>query len=307
MRKTEHSRQSEQSGGTQEIARVSGQSALAKLQREQNGSTQETRRGGQENEAARWQEEQKIKSRQGREQVKKIGIIGAMEVEVETLKKDMEVGRVVKKAGMEFHEGVLNGMPVVVVRSGICKVNAAVCTQILIDDFGVDGIINTGVGGSLNAEINIGDIVISTDVVHHDVNAVEFGYALGQIPQMKVFSFPADETFAEKAKAACNRVNPDITVWRGRICSGDQFITAGEQLNKIKEQFPDGLAVDMESASIAQVCYLYKVPFISFRIISDTPGDDNNWEQYTNFWDTIADHSFKVTEAFLSAIPHTIK
>ncbi|MDY4205762.1 5'-methylthioadenosine/S-adenosylhomocysteine nucleosidase, partial [Porcincola intestinalis] len=139
--------------------------------------------------------------------MKKIGIIGAMEVEVETLKKDMEVGRVVKKAGMEFHEGVLNGMPVVVVRSGICKVNAAVCTQILIDDFGVDGIINTGVGGSLNAEINIGDIVISTDVVHHDVNAVEFGYALGQIPQMKVFSFPADEAFAEKAKAACNRVN----------------------------------------------------------------------------------------------------
>ena len=93
VRKTEHSRQSERSGGTQEIARVSGQSALAKLQREQNGSTQETRRGGQENEAARWQEEQKIKSRQGREQVKKIGIIGAMEVEVETLKKDMEVGR----------------------------------------------------------------------------------------------------------------------------------------------------------------------------------------------------------------------
>ena len=298
MRKTEHSRQSEQSGGTQEIARVSGQSALAKLQREQNGSTQETRRGGQENEAARWQEEQKIKSRQGREQVKKIGIIGAMEVEVETLKKDMEVGRVVKKAGMEFHEGVLNGMPVVVVRSGICKVNAAVCTQILIDDFGVDGIINTGVGGSLNAEINIGDIVISTDVVHHDVNAVEFGYALGQIPQMKVFSFPADETFAEKAKAACNRVNPDITVWRGRICSGDQFVSSQEQKDQIIKAF-HGWCTEMEGAGIAQAAYLNDVPFIIVRAISDK-ADNSAYVDYATFEKKAAEHSVRLVEALMS-------
>ena len=298
MRKTEHSRQSEQSGGTQEIARVSGQSALAKLQREQNGSTQETRRGGQENEAARWQEEQEIKSRQGREQVKKIGIIGAMEVEVETLKKDMEVGRVVKKAGMEFHEGVLNGMPVVVVRSGICKVNAAVCTQILIDDFGVDGIINTGVGGSLNAEINIGDIVISTDVVHHDVNAVEFGYALGQIPQMKVFSFSADETFAEKAKAACNRVNPDITVWRGRICSGDQFVSSQEQKDQIIKAF-HGWCTEMEGAGIAQAAYLNDVPFIIVRAISDK-ADNSAYVDYATFEKKAAEHSVRLVEALMS-------
>ena len=272
--------------------------SLAKLQREQNGSTQETRRGGQENEAARWQEEQEIKSRQGREQVKKIGIIGAMEVEVETLKKDMEVGRVVKKAGMEFHEGVLNGMPVVVVRSGICKVNAAVCTQILIDDFGVDGIINTGVGGSLNAEINIGDIVISTDVVHHDVNAVEFGYALGQIPQMKVFSFPADETFAEKAKAACNRVNPDITVWRGRICSGDQFVSSQEQKDQIIKAF-HGWCTEMEGAGIAQAAYLNDVPFIIVRAISDK-ADNSAYVDYATFEKKAAEHSVRLVEALMS-------
>ena len=277
---------------------MSGQSALAKLQREQNGSTQETRRGGQENKAARWQEEQEIKSRQGREQVKKIGIIGAMEVEVETLKKDMEVGRVVKKAGMEFHEGVLNGMPVVVVRSGICKVNAAVCTQILIDDFGVDGIINTGVGGSLNAEINIGDIVISTDVVHHDVNAVEFGYALGQIPQMKVFSFPADETFAEKAKAACNRVNPDITVWRGRICSGDQFVSSQEQKDQIIKAF-HGWCTEMEGAGIAQAAYLNDVPFIIVRAISDK-ADNSAYVDYATFEKKAAEHSVRLVEALMS-------
>lgn len=277
---------------------MSGQSALAKLQREQSERTQETRRGGQENEAARWQEEQEIKSRQGREQVKKIGIIGAMEVEVETLKKDMEVGRVVKKAGMEFHEGVLNGMPVVVVRSGICKVNAAVCTQILIDDFGVDGIINTGVGGSLNAEINIGDIVISTDVVHHDVNAVEFGYALGQIPQMKVFSFPADETFAEKAKAACNRVNPDITVWRGRICSGDQFVSSQEQKDQIIKAF-HGWCTEMEGAGIAQAAYLNDVPFIIVRAISDK-ADNSAYVDYATFEKEAAEHSVRLVEALMS-------
>ncbi len=230
--------------------------------------------------------------------MKKIGIIGAMEVEVETLKKDMEVGRVMKKAGMEFHEGVLNGMPVVVVRSGICKVNAAVCTQILIDDFGVDGIINTGVGGSLNAEINIGDIVISTDVVHHDVNAVEFGYALGQIPQMKVFSFPADEAFAEKAKAACNRVNPDITVWRGRICSGDQFVSSQEQKDQIIKAF-HGWCTEMEGAGIAQTAYLNGVPFIIVRAISDK-ADNSAYVDYATFEKKAAEHSVRLVEALMS-------
>ena len=146
--------------------------------------------------------------------MKKIGIIGAMEVEVEALKKDMQISSVIKKAQMEFCAGILNGMEAVVVRSGVCKVNAAVCTQILIDDFGVDAIINTGVAGSLNADINIGDIVISTDVVHHDVNAVTFGYAPGQIPQMNVFSFQADEALAEKAAAVSRKVNPSLQVFR---------------------------------------------------------------------------------------------
>ena len=131
--------------------------------------------------------------------MKKIGIIGAMEVEVARLKADMKIKREVKKARMNFCEGILNGKEVVVVRSGIGKVNAAVCTQILADEFGVDGVINTGIAGSLNAEINIGDIVISTDVVHHDMDAVNFGYEPGQIPQMDVFSFEADKAMADLA------------------------------------------------------------------------------------------------------------
>ena len=133
----------------------------------------------------------------------KIGIIGAMNVEVEKLKNDMNIKNIRKKAGMEFCEGELKGKEVVVVRSGVGKVNAAVCTQILIDLFDVDAVINTGIAGSLNAGIDIGDIVISTDVLHHDMDAVNFGYPLGQIPQMDVFSFPADETLAQKAKNVC--------------------------------------------------------------------------------------------------------
>lgn len=229
--------------------------------------------------------------------VNKVGIIGAMEVEVETLKKDMTVNKVGTKAGMEFFDGVLNGMPVVVVRSGICKVNAAVCTQILIDDFGVDGVINTGVGGSLNADINIGDIVISTDVIHHDVNATEFGYALGQIPQMKVFSFPADEKFAEMAKAACNRVNPEIKVWRGRVCSGDQFVSSQEQKTAIIENF-HGYTTEMEGAGIAQAAYLNNVPFIIVRAISDK-ADNSAYVDYATFEKEAAEHSIRLVEALM--------
>lgn len=229
--------------------------------------------------------------------MKKIGIIGAMEVEVETLKKDMQLKEVVQKAGMEFYDGVLCGMPVVVVRSGICKVNAAICTQILIDDLKVDGVINTGVGGSLNADINIGDIVISTDVVHHDVNAVEFGYALGQIPQMKIFAFPADEDLAKKAQDACSRVNPDIKVWRGRVCSGDQFVSSQDQKEAIIKAF-HGYTTEMEGAGIAQAAYLNKVPFIIVRAISDK-ADNSAYVDYATFEKEAAQHSIRLVEALM--------
>ena len=153
-------------------------------------------------------------------------------------------------------------------------------------------------GGSLNAEINIGDIVISTDVVHHDVNAVEFGYALGQIPQMKVFSFPADEAFAEKAKATCNRVNPDITVWRGRICSGDQFVSSQEQKDQIIKAF-HGWCTEMEGAGIAQTAYLNGVPFIIVRAISDK-ADNSAYVDYATFEKKAAEHSVRLVEALMS-------
>ena len=142
-----------------------------------------------------------------------IGIIGAMEKEVAILKEQMEISEVVEKASMTFCKGMLCGKEVVVVRSGIGKVNAAICAQILVDRFGVDLLINTGIAGSLNAAIDIGDIVISKDAVQHDVDASTFGDPVGQVTNMDVLAFPADERLAKLAKEANEEANPDIH-WR---------------------------------------------------------------------------------------------
>ena len=168
--------------------------------------------------------------------MKKIGIIGAMEVEVEILKKQMEEVTLTKKASMEFHHGKLNGKEVVVVDS-IGRTMQRGCTQILVDDFQVDAVINTGIAGSLKNEINIGDLVVSTDALQHDMDAREFGYRKGQIPQMDVFSFTADTRLRECAVEACKKVNPDISVFEGRVVSGDQFVADSAVKEEIIQEF----------------------------------------------------------------------
>ncbi len=230
----------------------------------------------------------------------KIGIIGAMEIEVNRLKEDMEIKRTLTKAQMEFFEGQLQGKEVVVVRSGICKVNAAVCTQILIDEFHVDAVINTGVAGSLNADINIGDIVASTDVVHHDVNATIFGYAPGQIPQMNAFSFAADEELAQKAMQVNAEVNPEIQIFRGRVVSGDQFIESRETKDRLRETFA-GDCCEMEGAAIAQAAYLNGIPFLILRAISDK-ADDSAQMDYEEFERQAAQHCINLTEGLLTRL-----
>ena len=229
--------------------------------------------------------------------MKKIGIIGAMDIEVAGLKADMEIKREVRKAKMDFCEGVLKGHDVVVVKSGIGKVNAAVCTQILVDEFQVDAVINTGIAGSLNAKIDIGDIVISTDVVHHDMDAVNFGYEPGQIPQMDVFSFAADETLAKLAEEACLEVNPEISVFHGRIVSGDQFVADKAVKERIVNLF-HGYCTEMEGASIAQAAYLNEVTFVILRAISDK-ADDSASEDYPTFEKKAAQHCINLVEKLL--------
>ena len=159
-----------------------------------------------------------------------IGIIGAMEVEVTTLKERMTIEEIVTIASMDFYKGTYHNKNVVIVRSGIGKVNAAICTQILAGHFHADAIINTGIAGSLQASIDIGDIVISSDALQHDMDATGFGYPLGTIPQMDVSDFEADQTQIKNAQNACAKVNPDIHTHIGRIVSGDQFISDNDKM-----------------------------------------------------------------------------
>lgn len=230
----------------------------------------------------------------------KIGIIGAMELEVEELKSKMTVANIVEKAGMEFFEGTLNNASVVIVRSGVGKVNAALCIQILADDFNVTHIINTGVAGSLNAKLDIGDILISKDAIHHDVDATIFGYQLGEVPQLGVREFVADETLATLAKATCEEVNSDIHAMLGRVVSGDQFISSKEVKNNLIANF-QGDCAEMEGASIAHGAYLNNIPFVIIRAISDK-ADDSAEMDYPVFEKAAAIHSAKLVEAMVEKI-----
>ena len=232
--------------------------------------------------------------------MKTIGIIGAMEVEVAILKEKMEDVRIIKKASMDFYEGILAGKKVVVVRSGIGKVNAGICAQILADVFSVDAIINTGIAGSLNKNINIGDIVLSTDVVQHDMDATGFGYRKGQIPQMPVFFFNADDNLRRLAAEVCKEVNPDFQVFEGRIASGDQFVCDQDVKNRIVSEF-SAYATEMEGAAIGQAAYFNEIPFLVVRAISDK-ADGSAQMDYSEFEKAAVDHSVRLTLNMLARI-----
>ncbi len=221
-----------------------------------------------------------------------LGIIGAMDEEVSKLKEKMTDIEIKKKASMDFYRGKLMGKDVVVVRSGIGKVNAGICTQILVDEYLVDGVINTGIAGSLNADIDIGDIVLATDTVQHDVDATGFGYELGVIPRMETSTFIADEKLRSLAKECCERVNPDIKVFCGRVVSGDQFVSDKAKKQYILENFK-GCCTEMEGAAIAQAAYLNNIPFLIIRAISDK-ADDSATEDYPTFEAKAIEHSVKL-------------
>ena len=232
--------------------------------------------------------------------MKKIGIIGAMDLEVDALKAKLSDVKVTSKARMDFYEGVLNGTDVVVVRSGIGKVNAALCVQILADLFAVTHVINTGVAGSLNAELDIGDILISKEAVHHDVDATIFGYAPGEVPQLGIREFAADAAMAELAVEVCREVNPEIHVRLGRVVSGDQFISDAAVKDRLISLF-HGDCTEMEGASIAQGAVLNGLPFLVVRAISDK-ADGSAEMDYPAFEREAALHSAKLVEALVAKI-----
>lgn len=215
-----------------------------------------------------------------------------MDQEVAKLKEMMTEVEITKAASMEFYKGKLNGTEAVVVRAGVGKVNAACCTQALIDHFPVSCVINTGIAGSLQASIDIGDIVLATDALEHDMDAVSFGYGLGQIPGMEVFSFTADEKLRKIAKEGCEKVNPDISVHEGRVVTGDQFVSSKEKKTWLVDHF-DGCCTEMEGAAIAHVAYLNQIPFLIVRAISDK-ADDSAHMDYPTFEAKAIEHSVRL-------------
>ena len=216
----------------------------------------------------------------------KLGIIGAMELEVETLLQTMENKVSANIAGSAFHQGQLHGLEVVVVQCGVGKVNAALCAQILCSCFHVTHLVNTGIAGSLSAALDIGDLLVSRDAMYHDFDCVHFGYPFGKVPGMDVTAFPADETMIRYAAAAAETVHPGhVTI--GRVASGDQFVAD----KAVKEQIiarTGGLCTEMEGCAIAQTAYRNGVPFVILRAISDK-ADDSAEMDYPTF-ERIAAH-----------------
>ncbi|BCB62380.1 MULTISPECIES: 5'-methylthioadenosine/S-adenosylhomocysteine nucleosidase [Halomonadaceae] len=229
--------------------------------------------------------------------MQRIGIIGAMAQEVSILAGQLENAERYEHAGFVFHTGTRHGLEIVILQSGIGKVNAAVGTAILLERHQPDAIINTGSAGGFATDLAIGDVVISDELRHHDVDAVVFGYELGQVPGMPA-AYPADKRLREIARGAIAALG-EVNVREGMIATGDAFMADPDRVAATRAQFPSMLAVEMEGAAIAQTCYLYDCPFVVIRALSDIPGSGDNHLSFEQFLDTAADHSSRMVDQML--------
>ncbi len=233
--------------------------------------------------------------------MKKIGIIGAMDEEVFILKEKMELKKEVFFANMHFYEGKLNNQKVIVVHSGIGKVNAAICAQILISNFGASVIINTGVAGAIYDALEVGDIVISSDVIEHDFDVTGFGeYQLGQIPRMKEYIFKADERLIKTAIEVGRIEKYAHKMVVGRILSGDVFVACPEKKEFLWKEF-QGYCTEMEGAAIGHTCYVNNVPFVIIRAMSDK-ADGTAHVNFQEFVNKAAENSVQIVLGILERI-----
>ncbi|MBT2787961.1 MULTISPECIES: 5'-methylthioadenosine/S-adenosylhomocysteine nucleosidase [unclassified Halomonas] len=232
--------------------------------------------------------------------MKRIGIIGAMAQEVSTLVDQLDNPQRYEHAGFVFHTGTRYGLEVIVLQSGIGKVNAAVGTAILLERHQPDAIINTGSAGGFAADLNIGDVIISDEVRHHDVDAVVFGYEIGQVPGMPA-AYLADTGLREVARKAIASLG-EVQVREGLIATGDAFMADPARVDATRAQFPSMLAVEMEGAAIAQTCHLYNCPFVVIRALSDIPGSGDNHLSFDEFLEVAADHSSRMVDQMLKQL-----
>ncbi|CDG55318.1 5'-methylthioadenosine/S-adenosylhomocysteine nucleosidase [Halomonas sp. ATBC28] len=232
--------------------------------------------------------------------MKRIGIIGAMAQEVSTLVSQLDNPQRYEHAGFVFHTGTRYGLEVIVLQSGIGKVNAAVGTAILLERHQPDAIINTGSAGGFAADLAIGDVIISDEVRHHDVDAVVFGYEIGQVPGMPA-AYLADKSLREVARNAIVSLG-EVQVREGLIATGDAFMADPARVDATRAQFPSMLAVEMEGAAIAQTCHLYQCPFVVIRALSDIPGSGDNHLSFDEFLEVAADHSSRMVDQMLKQL-----
>lgn len=232
--------------------------------------------------------------------INKIGIIGAMDEEVDILKRASNIFNKTSIAGMEFCEGRLDKIDVIIVKCGMGKVNAGICANTLINNFDCNKIINIGVAGSLDNMLNIGDIVISTDACQHDFTVEAIGFKKGEIPFTGLYAFPADLDLRKLALNSFNKINLNVKAYEGRICSGDQFISTKEQKDKIVSNF-GGLACEMEGAAVAQACYLNNIPFVIIRAISDK-SDGSQSVEFETFKASAAKNCVKIVQEMLGRL-----
>jgi|TARA_R100001015_G_C4619660_1_gene176428 adenosylhomocysteine nucleosidase len=226
-----------------------------------------------------------------------------MAQEVNILAGQLDNAERYEHAGFVFHTGTRHGLEVIILQSGIGKVNAAVGTAILLERHQPDAIINTGSAGGFATDLAIGDVIISDEVRHHDVDAVVFGYELGQVPGMPT-AYHADSRLRDIARGAIAALG-EVNVREGMIATGDAFMADPERVAATRAQFPTMLAVEMEGAAIAQTCYLYDCPFVVIRALSDIPGSGDNHLSFEQFLDIAADHSSRMVDQMLIALGET--
>lgn len=231
-----------------------------------------------------------------------IGIIGAMNEEIEALLNDMLNVQKEIKAEIEFYKGIYNGHDIVVCKSGVGKVNASICTQILIDRYKVSKVLFTGVAGAVDPSLDIGDIVISTDCMQHDMDATSLGFKQGEIPFMDRYIFQADDILIDLASKVSNEEVNNQNIVKGRILSGDQFVANREKVRQLFEQF-DGACTEMEGAAVAQVCSMNQIPFVIIRSISDK-ADGSADRNFLEFVKYAAENSYKIIIGMLNRLNH---
>lgn len=229
----------------------------------------------------------------------KVAIIGAMEEEVTILRDKVENREETVIAGCEYSTGTINEIDVVLLKSGIGKVNAALSTAILLERFQPDYVINTGSAGGFHPNLNVGDAIISSEVRHHDVDVTAFGYEYGQVPNLPA-AYQADKKLVEIAEQSAQEVT-DMKVAKGLIATGDSFMNDPVRVEFVRSKFPELMAAEMEAAAVAQVCHQFKVPFVIIRALSDIAGKESD-VSFDQFLEKAAVNSTNLVLNFLSKL-----